>query len=66
MENVTAGAEARDVKETFDAAGHLLGLLRLVGALRLLCNPEGLVRPTEQAIGILGLSHHHQGGHHLP
>lgn len=55
VENVTGGAEVRDVKETFDVAGHLLGLLRLVGALRLLCNPKGLVRPTEQAIGILAL-----------
>lgn len=55
MVSVTAGAEARDVTETSDAAGHLLGLLRLVGALRLLCSLNGLVPPAEQAIGVLGL-----------
>jgi hypothetical protein len=55
VESVTAEAEARDVKETFDAAGHFLGLLRLVGALRPPCSPKGLVHLTGQAIGVLDL-----------
>lgn len=54
VESVTVEAEAHDVKEMLDAAGHLLGL-HLIGALHPLCTPKGLAPRTEQAIGVLDL-----------
>lgn len=77
MVSVIAGAEVHvalalhhGVKETFDAAGHLLlifGLLRLVDAPHLLHNLNyGLGPPAEQAISVLGLQSLHLGDHLLP
>jgi hypothetical protein len=72
--SVIAGAEVHvalalhhDVKEAFDAAGHLLlifGLLRIVDVPHLLRNLNyGLDPPAEQATSVLGLQSPHPGDH---
>lgn len=66
---VEAHVPLHDVKETFDAADHLLlifGLLRLADALHLLCSLDcGLVPPAGQAI-FLSLRRPRLGDHHFP